>query len=94
MKKIFSWIIYLTLITLIPYWVFWNTGHLVNFNDFREGLLNPHTVDFTAVFQKYHFPVLVTLSLYLNLLSFKGLMVFYAWVNNGKIRIGGKSGQD
>lgn len=94
MKKVFSWLIQLIFLALIPYWVFWNTGHLVNFNDFKEGLMSPHTVDFAEVLHKYHFPMIVTLSLYFNLIVIIYVRKFYEWLDAGKIRIGGKAGND
>jgi hypothetical protein len=60
----------------------------------KDAFQNPHKIDFIQCVQDFYFPVLVVLSFYLNIFALNAVNNFYEWVRSGKIRIGGKAGND
>ena len=91
-SKVFRFLFKLTSLWLIMLFVFWECDHILSYPNIRDGLSNPHAIDFVGVVRTYHWPTFVTFSLYLNIFYSTTFLKFYKWVESGKIRIGGKSG--
>jgi len=92
--KLFSYLLYLAPIILIPTWVFYETGKMIKLNDAIYSIQHLHSVDWAEVVYKYYFPTLMTISLYCNVITIKLLTIFKQWVSSGKIRIGGSADSD
>ena len=93
-RKIFLIFFKLIVLWLITLWVFWESGHAFSYPDIKKAFLNPHTIDLVEVVNNYYFPTIIVISLFMNLMAITYLRAFYVWVRDGKIRIGGKAGND
>ena len=88
-RKIIFSLLYLILLWLIILWVFWESGHTLSYPNIKKAFDNPHQIDIANVIVTYHFPMLVTASIFLNLLAITFMKSFYTWIKTGKIRTGG-----
>jgi hypothetical protein len=76
MRKLFSFLFF----WIILLWVFWETGNTLSYPVIVESLTHLHSVDFMGVIEKYHFPIITTLSYWFNIVIFIYIKAFIAWL--------------
>lgn len=74
--------------------VFWMCGHTFAPFVVWEKISHPHTIDLWDDILIHWWPMLVTMSIYFNIFGVNAIMWFYKSLNNGKVRWGGKAGND
>jgi hypothetical protein len=57
-------------------------------------LTHPHEIDLFNDLLCFWWPVLITASIYFNIFGINAILWFYKSLNNGRIRWGGKEGND
>ena len=74
--------------------VFWSEGHAVDIIVIYNKITNPHNIDMYDDIIIHTKPMLITISIYLNMIAIDRVLWFFRSLNNGTVRWGGKSGND
>jgi hypothetical protein len=74
--------------------IFDKCGTPLRYNNIVDGWNNPHKIDVVYMFQTYWFPFLVTLSFAVNALFVYSISVASDWLSSGRMRVGGRAGND
>ena len=93
-KTVIIRLIQLISIVLIFLFVFWMENHTVNLSIIHYKMMHPHEIDLYDDIFYHTWPMFITISIYLNIIGINLTRWFYKSLNNGKIRWGGKSGND
>lgn len=98
LKKLFLFTIRTLLISSVVIYlvlvIFEKCGSPIKYHNIIEGWNNAHQIDAVNMFQTYWFPTLVTLSFLVNILFIYSVSVASEWLSSGRMRVGGKAGND